>query len=288
MLIVLIGLLYVDHMAQQWTVSEAMPRGIGGIGVLVIMLILLPPATRELASLFAAVQVKPYRLISGVGSNLLTIHAFSTQFPDFQPYATSTLAFVIVAVMLLAALRRAWRRETHEAIHHMAGTVLATMYLGGLGWFLMALRVKGLGAPAGSTPRFVGDTMVVLTILLTVKATDIGAFFGGKMLGRHKLIPWLSPGKTWEGLICGMITAGIVGAACAGYMNYFRWPAGFAFGVVIGGVGQVGDLLESMMKRDAAVKDSGSSIPGFGGVLDVMDSPLLAAPFAYVMFSVFR
>ena len=65
------------------------------------------------------------------------------------------------------------------------------------------------------------------------------------------------------------------------------WWKGLIFGVVIGGIGQLGDLLESLMKRDAEVKDSGHSIPGFGGVLDVIDSPLLAAPFAYLMFSLF-
>ncbi len=287
MLAALAGLLYVDHAAQVWTISEAMPRGIGGIGLLVICMILLPPATIELASLFTAVKVRPYRLISGIGSNILALHAFSTQFPAFKPYSTSVLAFIIVSVMLFAALRRAWSRQTAEAIHNMAGTVLATLYLGGLVWFLIALRVKNLSLPLDETSRFVGHTMVVLTVLLTVKATDIGAFFGGRAMGRHKLIPWLSPGKTWEGLFWGVVTAGVVGAICASAMEYFSWQKGLIFGMVIGAIGQAGDLLESMMKRDAEVKDSGRSIPGFGGVLDVIDSPLLAAPFAYILFSLF-
>jgi len=122
-------------------------------------------------------------------------------------------------------------------------------------------------------------------MLLVVKSTDIGAFFGGRALGKHKLIAWLSPGKTWEGLACGLLTAGVVGACFAPaipQMNVFQ--AGL-FGVLIGGIGQVGDLLESMMKRDAEVKDSGTLVPGFGGVLDIIDSPLLAAPFAYLVFS---
>ena len=283
----LAGLLYLDYAAQQWTISATMPRGIGGIGLLILAFLVLPPATRELAFLFSAVKVKPYRLISGAGSNVLALHAFATQFPAFKPYGTSVLAFIIVSVMLLAALRRAWSRQAADAIQDMAGTVLATLYLGGLMWFLVALRVKNLSTPLADQTRFVGDTMVILTIFFTVKATDIGAFFGGKALGRHKLIPWLSPGKTWEGLICGVIFAGFVGAACASSMRYFSWEKGFIFGVVIGAIGQSGDLLESMMKRDAAVKDSGSSIPGFGGILDVIDSPLLAAPFAYILFSFF-
>jgi phosphatidate cytidylyltransferase len=277
---VLIGLLYLDWALQQWTVSPRFPDGIGGIGLLAICLIVLPAATRELASLFAAVQVKPYRVFSAIGSTALAMHAFLTQFDSFRPYGTTSLALIVVSVMMLAALRRAWSRQTRDAIHDMAGTVLATMYLGGLAWFLIALRVK-------DTPQFRGSTMVILTVLLIVKSTDIGAYFGGRALGKHKLIPWLSPGKTWEGLVCGVATSAAVGAACAAAMQYFSWEKGLVFGAVIGAIGQVGDLLESMMKRDAAVKDSGTSIPGFGGVLDVIDSPLLAAPFAYLLFSIF-
>jgi phosphatidate cytidylyltransferase len=166
----------------------------------------------------------------------------------------------------------------------MAGTLLATLYLGGLAWFLVALRVKNLADRSGRA-HFVGSTSVVLMILLVVKFTDIGAYFGGRSLGRHKLILWLSPGKTWEGLVCGIITAGLVGMAFAPRVAHLSLPKAFIFGVIIGGVGQLGDLMESMMKRDADVKDSGRLIPGFGGILDVIDSPLFAAPFAYLLFS---
>lgn len=128
-------------------------------------------------------------------------------------------------------------------------------------------------------------------ILLVVKFTDIGAYFGGRSLGKRKLIPWLSPGKTWEGLACGLATAAIVGLICAlvwrHALSTLKWDKALLFGVIIGGVGQLGDLLESLFKRDAEVKDSGNFIPGFGGLLDVIDSPLLAAPAAYLLFSLF-
>src|SRR5207244_4435001 len=130
-----------------------------------------------------------------------------TQFEPFQRVATTLFATVIVGVMILAALQRAMQQKSEDAILHMAGTLLAVLYLGGLAWFLIALRVK-------SGALFVGSTSHVLMILL-------------------------------------------------------------------------GALLESMFKRDADVKDSGSLLPGFGGVLDVIDSPLLAAPFAYFLFSLF-
>ncbi|HVT88473.1 MAG TPA: phosphatidate cytidylyltransferase [Tepidisphaeraceae bacterium] len=296
MLAALLALLWFDHTAQiltrQWEWNhfpnpDDPPAGVGGIGLLIVLSIVLPPATVELATLFAAERVRPYRLISATGSALLVIHAFCTQFRKFQLYATSSLAFIIVGVMLWAAARRALRRQTQEAITHMAGTLLATLYLGGLGWFLMALRVKHSAHPG----RFNGTTMVIVMILLVVKCTDIGAFFGGRAFGKRKLILWLSPGKTWEGLFFGLLTAGAVGALCARWINppnyQMAWWKGVIFGIVIGAIGQIGDLLESMMKRDAEVKDSGSLIPGFGGILDVIDSPLLAAPFAYLLFSIF-
>jgi phosphatidate cytidylyltransferase len=289
MLAVLLGLLYLDSRVQHLTLGRVQDHGrsygIGGVGLLATLLIILPQAVQELATLFAAEKVRPYRFIAAIGAGSLAVHAFLTQFDWFQPVAASTLAFIIVFVMLFAALRRAWIRQTQEAIHHMAGTVLAMLYLGGLSWFLMAIRVKHAIRPNGDV-RFVGSTASILMILLVVKFTDIGAFFGGKALGRRKLIPWLSPGKTWEGLACGMLTAGCIGMACARFVQLPILQA-FIFGVVIGGIGQLGDLLESLMKRDAEVKDSGKLIPGFGGVLDVIDSPLLAAPFAYLFFSLF-
>jgi phosphatidate cytidylyltransferase len=296
MLLGLFALLAFDAYAQIWTRDrgwnhirspEGPAAGVGGVGILVLLMIALPPAIIELATLFTAERVRPYRGISALGAGLLAVHAFCTQFRKFQPYATSTLAFIIVFTMLLAALRRASGKQTQEAIHHMAGTMLATLYLGGLAWFLMALRVKH----SIREDRFNGSTMIILMVLVVVKFTDIGAYFGGRALGRRKLIPWLSPGKTWEGLIIGLLTAGAVGAICAAFVSppsyHLQWWKGFIFGVVIGGVGQLGDLLESLMKRDADVKDSGQLVPGFGGILDIIDSPLVAAPFAYLLFSLF-
>ncbi len=282
-------LLWLDHEIQGWTSDHHRPgTGVGGVGIVALLLLILPVATAEVATLFTAERVRPYRVLSAAGSGLLVMHAFCTQFYGFRRVAASTLAFVVVFVMLAAALARALDRQTEGAIHRMAGTVLSTLYLGGLAWFLVALRVKH------STPTyhtFNGSTGIVLMVLLVVKATDIGAYFGGRATGRHKLIPWLSPGKTWEGLGWGLLTAALVGVACSHFVRTtdfdLVWWKGAVFGAVIGGIGQLGDLLESLMKRDAEVKDSGRLVPGFGGILDIIDSPLLAAPFAYLMFSLF-
>jgi phosphatidate cytidylyltransferase len=290
MLAGMFALLWIDHVAQRMTVGH-LPRdlppdsGVAGIGLLALLVIILPVAVVELAMLFTAEQIRPYRAIAALGCGALVLHAFCTQFERFKHVAASAFAFIIVFVMLSAALRRAWSQNASQAIVRMAGTVLATLYLGGLGWFIMAIRVKQSGS-AGIF-HFHGSTGKLLFILIVVKATDIGAYFGGRALGRHKLIPWLSPGKTWEGLLCGMIFSGIVGAISAVWIEDFVWNKALIFGFILGGIGQVGDLLESLFKRDAEVKDSGNLIPGFGGVLDVIDSPLFAAPFAYLLFSLF-
>lgn len=286
MLAALLGVLVLDHFVQVWTTGPSFPRGIKGIGILTLLGVLLPLAAFELARLFGARHSPPYRFIAMSAIFCLIGHGFLTQFDWFKPVAASSLAFIIVGTMIASALRLGVVRQVDNAIAVMAATVLATLYLGGQGWFLMALRVKE-GRMVDGVPAVEGTTMMIVMILLTVKFTDIGAYFGGKALGRHKLIPWLSPGKTWEGLVCGILTAGLVGTVCAPAIVQLSLAKGLIFGVLIGGVGQLGDLLESLMKRDAHVKDSGQLIPGFGGILDVIDSPLLAAPFAYLLFSLF-
>jgi len=278
MLIVLAAVLYFDWKIQTLTVSASHPNGIGGTTFTLMLLVIAPLAIRELATLFAAEQVRPYWLISTIASSALLLHAFATQFAVFQKIAASTLAFIIVSTMLLAAYQRVRIKDSQQAIVGMAGTLLATMYIGGLAWFMIALRVK-------DGDWFTGTIWHIVMLLLCVKFTDIGAFFAGRAFGKRKLIPWLSPKKTWEGLIGGLALAGIVGAILATQMTHMPWYLGVVLGVIIGAVGQAGDLFESMMKRDADVKDSGTMVPGFGGVLDVIDSPLLAAPVAYLLFS---
>ena len=276
----------IEHWTKGWVIAPSGHFGLGGVGLFLLLMALLPLAVTELAALFSTQMVRPYRFIAALGSGSLVLHAFLTQFGWFQTVSASTLAFIIVVTMILAAIRRAWKKQTQDAILQMAGTVLATLYLGGLAWFLMALRVKH---SMNQVNGFQGSTAAIVMILLVVKFTDIGAYFGGSRFGKHKLIPWLSPKKTWEGLICGLITAALVGYLCSVIwpreLHMLRPYKAMIFGAVIGAVGQIGDLLESLMKRDAQVKDSGKLIPGFGGVLDIIDSPLLAAPVAYLMFS---
>jgi phosphatidate cytidylyltransferase len=298
LLLGLFALLYGDYWVEHATARYGLVRsgeganarsfGLAGVGLFFLMMVLLPRATTEMARLLTVENVRPYRFLAAMGSGLLSVHAFMTQFAWFQHIAASTLAFIVVLTMVFAAVRTASAKQTQIAITRMAGTVLSMLYLGGLAWFLIAIRVKH---SADRVHGFQGSTQAVVMILLVVKSTDIGAYFGGRAIGRHKLIPWLSPGKTWEGLACGLLTASLVGLGCRlvwpAALSTLNAPKALLFGLIIGAVGQAGDLLESLMKRDAEVKDSGDFIPGMGGILDVIDSPLLAAPAAYLLFSLF-
>ena len=140
---------------------------------------------------------------------------------------------------------------------------------------------NGTTAPSDSAWWIVG-------VILITKSCDTGAYFTGRAIGRHKMIPWLSPGKTWEGLAGGVVLAVIVAAAMAAASRAFLDEAdhvptwlGIVCGAVFALVGQCGDLTMSLFKRGAGIKDSSNVLPGLGGVLDVIDSPLMVAPVAF-------
>jgi len=123
----------------------------------------------------------------------------------------------------------------------------------------------------------------VIQIIAIAKTTDIGAYAIGKRWGRHRLVPTISPKKSVEGAIGGLATGTLVGMAFSLGLHVFPLPFALIFSVIISAVAQLGDLAESLIKRGVGVKDSGSSVPGFGGVLDVLDSLLVAGPVAYAI-----
>lgn len=136
--------------------------------------------------------------------------------------------------------------------------------------------------------NFADGLYLVLAVMVTVWACDIGAYVVGKNVGGPKLVPVLSPKKTWSGLIGGMICSGLTLMALDMWHDSFSVHHIFVFltGVVLGAVGQAGDLLISSIKRRVGVKDTGHIIPGHGGVLDRIDSLLLVVPVFLVLYMV--
>jgi len=128
-----------------------------------------------------------------------------------------------------------------------------------------------------------GYTM--MSILVTIWMCDTAAYFGGRAMGRHALFPRVSPKKTWEGAIWGVIAALLTMAAARYFfLDYLAPVHAIIIGLIIGTVGQVGDLVESLLKRDASVKDSSNILPGHGGIFDRFDSLIFLSPVLFLYF----
>jgi phosphatidate cytidylyltransferase len=160
----------------------------------------------------------------------------------------------------------------------IAGTVLAVAYIGLLGSFMIQMRWLE-GRLHGILP--------LLFLVACAKGADTGAYTFGRLAGRHKLWPSLSPNKTIEGAVGGLLCAVMASFAVTAAAQYlldvrvWSWSVALVFGLLIGVAAQLGDLMESMIKRDCEQKDASTAVPGFGGVLDVLDSLLFSGPVAY-------
>lgn len=153
-------------------------------------------------------------------------------------------------------------------------------------WILIGLLYIGGGAAMLGWLRYVSSFQLTLSLLALVWATDIGAYFAGRGIGGPKIAPKISPSKTWAGLFGGMTAAAAVGAAWAIFVDLDGkfWFSRVLVGTVVALVAQCGDFFESWMKRRAGVKDSGTLIPGHGGLFDRLDG-LLAVMFLGAMLA---
>lgn len=187
------------------------------------------------------------------------------------------LTFVGVMMATFVVQSAQFEKPGHSTAA-IAGTLFVVAYIGLLGSFLIQFRWFD-GPYHGIVP--------MAFLVAAAKGTDTGAYSVGRLIGRHKLWPRLSPNKTIEGAVGGLalgIVAALLIAAVARYalrVPTLGWLEAAGFGLVVAIVAQLGDLMESMIKRDCARKDASDAVPGFGGVLDVLDSLLFAAPVAY-------
>ncbi len=186
--------------------------------------------------------------------------------------------------LLWTVLAQMFRHAIEGFFANVGATLLGMLYLGvSLNLLQHLALIEGPGNPGRGT-------QLLLVFLGTAKLGDVAAYFGGRALGRHKMSPRISPGKTWEGFAFSFV--GAVGGAyvfswlagiICGQPPFDAWWKPLVWGLVLGPLGVAGDLAESAMKRDAAVKDSGAAVPGFGGVLDILDAIILAAPVAFLL-----
>jgi phosphatidate cytidylyltransferase len=194
-------------------------------------------------------------------------------------YARLSVLFLsgVILILIVALFSR---RELAEAFRSAVFAFFGAVYLG-LMSYVVGLRLWQEGPEAN------GDLLMMLFVIIWTG--DSFAYFAGKKLGRHKLAPVISPNKTWEGAIAGFLFSILAAITCRyTFVTQLSLRDAIGVGVVVGILGQIGDLCESIVKRAAKVKDSGGIIPGHGGMLDRVDSLLFGAPAMYYYLSFFR
>jgi phosphatidate cytidylyltransferase len=232
----------------------------------VVAAIAMVAAVLELTRALSAggLEVPPVPLLVGVIGMVVSTVVFGP-----EGLLLSTAAAVSVLIL--------WRVSESmglTALRDVAGGVFALAWVPFLGCFLLLLM-----------DREQGPLLVLLAVLGPV-GNDVGGYIAGVLLGRHPMAPSISPKKSWEGfagsLVLGIATVTAVAVLAVG----LPWQTGVAIGAVLVVVSTCGDLSESLLKRDLGIKDMGHLLPGHGGVLDRIDSILLAAPTTYVMLEV--
>ena len=223
----------------------------------VLIAVVISLAIRELVRAFAAANIE----VSLVTLNLATIGLiFATWIDGVEGLVVGTaIAFPILLILQL-------RKGPHDFVRSATATTFGLIYLPFLAGFLILL-----GQPSDGLAR-------VMTFVILVGCNDTFGYLVGVLIGRHPLVPTISPKKTWEGLIGSIIFTPMGGALCFYYILELQWWIGIVVGLMIVFTATSGDLIESAMKRDLSLKDMGSLLPGHGGVLDRLDSVLLSAP----------
>lgn len=211
-------------------------------------------------------------LVIAVGFNRMQFTSIADGFVIFVPYVL-TMVYLFISELYA---------KNENPINNVAYSMLAQMYVA---MPLSLISVAAIGtSPDGPTY----DMLIPLSIFIFLWCNDSGAYCFGSLLGKHKLFPRISPGKTWEGSIGGGLLVLVVaiglgiwanGRGQGSQLNVVQWAG---FGLVVTFFGTWGDLVESLFKRKLGIKDSGNILPGHGGMLDRFDSSLLAIPASVV------
>jgi phosphatidate cytidylyltransferase len=257
----------------------------GGVALAVLLALAGALGTRELFGLAAAHGVRPAQVLGVVTSAALPPVVYATlAAPDVRAWMDAAWPY-LAAVWLMALLSWALlaRAPGEKPLEATAVTLLGVMYTGGLPAFLLVIR------HAQFSERSWAAAWLVFFPLVVTWVCDTAAMFGGRMVGGPKLAPTISPGKTRSGAIAGVIGGLVVALIFSAVVfPHVGIEVSLAYlllvAAVLSVIGQVGDLAESLFKREAGVKDSSRLIPGHGGVLDRFDSLYFVIPAAAAMY----
>lgn len=266
------GVLAYDYLSDQ------------AYGLAVLEVLLLTLGMHELWRMLGRSHTIParalaYFLPAGLVTVQLAQHHCSCLSADLD-------VLLIAIYLLVVSIWQLRARPGAEALGGLAAHVFAVGYLCVPAIFL--LRVRFLTDIVEVQPELAHVSglgwQALFFVLFAAKGSDVCAFFVGRFLGRRKLVPWISPGKTVAGAVGAALGGGAIGfgfAKLTVISVLLPWPIAIGAGILLAGFGLVGDLVESLIKRSTEVKDSGNLIPEFGGALDIIDSILFVAPVMY-------
>jgi len=236
------------------------------VAFVVLLSLFLALAWREYEGLAAEAGATP---LHGFGAPLSIACAVSFAAPDPRtPIVVTGVALLLSATLALAA----GRQHPTLAVRRAMATVGGICWLGVLPGFYVALRYEPQGVA------------LIVLLFAAVSSGDIAAYYGGSLFGRHALAPNLSPKKTIEGSVFGLAGSSVGAALVVHFwIDGATWPVGLGVGLLLGAVGQAGDLFESALKRAAATKNSSGILPGHGGILDRLDGLLFGGAALYAI-----
>lgn len=272
-----------------WAIMLAVVFWLPPTALYIFMNIVLATATWEFYRICEVRGLRTYKVWGTIGTVALISGSWFVfgmeryrRPTDFPALAYEFDILILVVFALGVFLRQFPQKENPQAITTMAVTLLGLIYVAWLGNFITRINFSSIH----------GRYLVMYLVVVT-KFTDIGAYLVGSSLGRHKMIPRISPKKTWEGTAGGLLFALVASVLMVWSMPDTLAVSGLnlkhavVLGLVLGAAAVVGDLAESLIKREAGVKDSGTILPGHGGALDLVDSLLFTAPLLYVYLRLF-
>jgi phosphatidate cytidylyltransferase len=248
----------------------------GGIALLLLVAVF---TQREFYQMVARMGHTPFARIGLLFGALITLAPVLAI--EIHPLLTPENLLALAAVVF--AIRIVGERNPENRVESLGWTLFGLIYVPFMLQFLVRiLLIEG--------PHVSSGLAIALWLIAVSKFCDVGALLSGMAFGKHKMAPVISPKKTWEGAIGGLLTSAALGAGIVYFCGEYFPPAltpllAAVIALPIAGAGIVSDLVESVIKRRANTKDSGATIPGIGGMFDLSDSLILTAPLGYIAFS---
>lgn len=229
----------------------------------------------EFYKLFENSDVKPQRITGTIIGTAFYVFPVITHFVNLKMKMGEISVMISFTALVLIACIELFRAEK-KPFENIAVTFAGIVYVS-LPFLLLTL----LGTPGGRGGEWY-NPWGILSIFVLVWCNDTFAYLTGRLIGKHKLFERISPKKTWEGFIGGVVFAVLGGVAMAYFLEW-SYVKMITYGLVVGIIGTAGDLVESMLKRSVGVKDSGNILPGHGGILDRFDAVIFVVPVIFAL-----